>query len=76
MKKAVKSTKAKTAQTKPRTKSAAEVVAEEAFRRATVVRGDAAPLKNGKLPAGATFEVEGVDETGVPLIKRNRFSIS
>lgn len=56
-------------------KSPADVAAEEAFRRAAVVRGDAVRSKNGKLPPGATFEIESVDETGTPVIKRKRFSI-
>jgi hypothetical protein len=49
--------------------------AEEAFRRATVARGDAVRTADGKLPPGATFELEGIDEGGTPVIKRKRFSI-
>jgi hypothetical protein len=56
-------------------KSAAELAAEDAFRRAAVTRGDAVRPKDGKLPPGATFEIEGVDEAGTPVIKRKRFSI-
>ena len=56
-------------------KPAAVVAAEEAFRRAAVARGDAVRSKNGTLPPGATFEIERVDETGTPVIKRKRFSI-
>ena len=56
-------------------KSASNLAAEEAFRRAAVVRGDAVRTKDGKLPPGATFEIESVDEAGTPVIKRKRFSI-
>jgi hypothetical protein len=50
--------------------------AEEAFRRAAVERGEAVPKgKDGRLPPGATFELEGYDEKGTPIIKRKRFSI-
>lgn len=56
-------------------KSARETAAEEAFRRAAVVRGDAVRTQDGTLPAGATHELEGFDETGTPVIKRKRFSI-
>jgi hypothetical protein len=56
-------------------KTAAQRKAEDAFRRASVARGDAAPAVDGKLPPGATFEIEGRDEGGAPIIKRKRFSI-
>jgi hypothetical protein len=56
-------------------KRAIDETAEEAFRRAAVVRGDAVPSDNGELPPGATFELEGFDEKGTPVIKRKRFSI-
>jgi hypothetical protein len=58
-----------------RKKPAATAAAEEAFRRASVARGDAARTTNGKLPPGATLEIDGVDEAGTPIIKRRRFSI-
>jgi len=69
MKKARKPAKAKTS------KTGRDAAAEAAFRRASVARGDAAPSNNGKLPPGATFELEGYDKTGTPVIKRKRFSI-
>jgi hypothetical protein len=56
-------------------KPAATAAAEEAFRRASVIRGDAVRTKDGTLPPGATFEIERVDESGTPVIKRRRFSI-
>jgi hypothetical protein len=56
-------------------KSARERAAEAAFRRAAVARGDAVRASHGKLPAGATHELEGFDEAGTPIIKRRRFSI-
>jgi hypothetical protein len=56
-------------------KSVSDLAAEEAFRRAAVARGDAVRSKNGKLPPGATFEIERLDETGTPVIKRKRFSV-
>ena len=56
-------------------KPASQAAAEDAFRRAAVVRGDAVRSKDGKLPPGATFEIEGVDAAGAPMIKRKRFSI-
>lgn len=76
MKKARQPSKASAAAApKPPAKPAADTAAETAFRKATVVRGDAARSKNGKLPPGATFELEGFDESGTPVIKRRRFSI-
>ena len=69
-------TSVKTATPVKTKKTAAEVAAEESFRRATVVRGDAATPVKGKLPPGATFSIEGTDETGTPVIKRRRFSIT
>jgi hypothetical protein len=69
--------KTKPAKAKPAQagKPASHAAAEDAFRRAAVVRGDAVRCEDGKLPPGATHEMEGFDAAGTPVIKRKRFSI-
>ena len=40
-----------------------------------VARGQAArPNKDGSLPAGATHEIIGETETGLPILRRRRFA--
>jgi hypothetical protein len=47
----------------------------EAFVRGLVERGEAAkPDGSGKLPPGATHEIVGETETGLPIVVRRRFS--
>jgi hypothetical protein len=49
--------------------------AEEAFVRGLVERGQAAKAdENGNLPPGATHEIVGVSESGVPIVVRRRFA--
>ena len=52
----------------------AERRASEAFRRDLVTRGEAAEPVDGELPPGATHEIVGTDEKGVPQVRRRRFS--
>jgi hypothetical protein len=48
--------------------------AEEAFIRGLIERGEAAHADaEGKLPPGATHEIVGVSESGVPIVVRRRF---
>ena len=68
-------TRLKKRSSKRRTEPAVQAAAEAAFRRAAVARGDAVPAGAGTLPPGATFEIEGHDEKGTPILKRKRFSI-
>lgn len=45
------------------------------FTRGVIIRGEAAkPDEEGKLPPGATHEIVGEDEEGLPIIKRSRYS--
>ena len=45
------------------------------FTRGVLIRGEAAtPDEAGKLPPGATHEIVGEDEEGLPVIKRSRYS--
>ena len=47
----------------------------ESFVRGLVERGEAAkPDGSGKLPPGATHEIVGETETGLPIVVRRRFS--
>ncbi len=47
----------------------------EAFIRGLLERGEAArPDGNGKLPPGATHEIIGETETGLPVVIRRRFA--
>lgn len=50
-------------------------LAEEAFIRGLVERGEAAKAdENGNLPPGATHEIVGVSESGLPIVVRRRFA--
>jgi hypothetical protein len=47
----------------------------EAFVRGLLERGEAAKADgSGKLPPGATHEIVGETETGLPIVVRRRFS--
>ncbi len=47
----------------------------EAFVRGLVARGEAARLdSSGKLPPGATHEIIGETEKGLPVVIRRRFA--
>lgn len=46
------------------------------FVKGLVVRGEAAPVSSdGRLPDGATHQIVGYDDNGLPLVKRLRFSL-
>ena len=48
--------------------------AEEAFVRGLIERGEAAKAdEHGNLPPGATHEIVGVSESGLPIVVRRRF---
>ena len=48
--------------------------AEEAFIRGLIERGEAAKAdEHGNLPPGATHEIVGVSESGLPIVVRRRF---
>ncbi len=48
---------------------------DEAFVKGLVARGEAAKLAPGaSLPPGATHEIVGETTSGVPIIRRKRFS--
>ena len=48
--------------------------AEEAFIRGLIDRGEAAKAdEHGNLPPGATHEIIGVSESGLPIVIRRRF---
>ena len=48
--------------------------AEEAFVRGLIERGEAAKAdEHGNLPSGATHEIVGVSESGLPIVVRRRF---
>jgi len=48
--------------------------AEEAFIRGLIERGEAAKGdEHGNLPRGATHEIVGVSESGLPIVVRRRF---
>lgn len=67
--------RAKPARGKPR-KSATAKAAEE-FTRGMLARGEAAMVtKRGKLPPGATHEIVGETEGGLPKLRRRRFSLA
>ncbi len=45
------------------------------FVKGLVARGQAArPGKDGSLPPGATHEIVGETETGLPILRRRRFA--
>jgi hypothetical protein len=47
----------------------------QTFTRGVIIRGEAArPDEGGDLPAGATHEIVGEDEKGLPVIERRRYS--
>ena len=70
-----KTGRAKPAPGKPR-KSAAAKAAEE-FKRGVLARGEASKAtKRGKLPPGATHEIVGETEAGLPKLRRRRFSLA
>jgi hypothetical protein len=49
--------------------------AAQTFTRGVLIRGEAAkPDEGGDLPAGATHEIVGEDEEGLPVIERRRYS--
>ena len=50
--------------------------AAELFVKGVLVRGEAAKAVKGKLPPGATHEIIGKGEAGLPIIKRRRFSVA
>ena len=48
--------------------------AEEAFIRGLIERGEAAKAdEHGNLPPGATHEIIGISESGLPIVVRRRF---
>ena len=50
--------------------------AEEAFIRGLLERGEAAKAdENGNLPPGATHEIIGVSESGLPIVRRRRYKM-
>ena len=50
--------------------------AAELFVKGVLARGEAAKAVKGKLPPGATHEIIGKGEAGLPIIKRRRFSVA
>jgi len=69
------STASKPANAKPRKSAAAK--AAESFVRGVLVRGEAAkPSKQGKLPPGATHEIVAESGSGLPKLRRRRFSLA
>jgi hypothetical protein len=47
----------------------------QTFTRGVIIRGEAArPDEDGDLPSGATHEIVGEDEKGLPVIERRRYS--
>jgi len=49
--------------------------AEEAFIRGLIERGEAAKAdEHGNLPPGATHEIIGISESGLPIVVRRRFN--
>jgi hypothetical protein len=67
----------------PKAESSTPAVAEateskrdaENFTRGVIIRGEAAvPDEGGDLPPGATHEIVGEDEKGLPVIERRRYS--
>jgi hypothetical protein len=47
----------------------------QTFTRGVIIRGEAAkPDEGGDLPSGATHEIVGEDEKGLPVIERRRYS--
>lgn len=49
--------------------------ASSAFVKGLVARGQAAvPNKDGSLPPGATHEIVGKTETGLPIVRRRQFA--
>ena len=47
----------------------------QTFTRGVIIRGEAAkPDESGDLPSGATHEIVGEDEKGLPVIERRRYS--
>jgi hypothetical protein len=48
--------------------------AEEAFIRGLIERGEAAKAdEHGNLPPGATHEIVGTSDSGLPIVVRRRF---
>lgn len=73
------------AKSRPKAKPAEETQAAESnrdaerdaqnFTRGILIRGEAArPDESGNLPSGATHEIVGEDEEGLPVIERRRYS--
>lgn len=59
-----------------RRKTAADEKAED-FVRGLVARGEAAKAdRHGRLPPGATHEIVGETEDGLPKLRRRRFSVT
>jgi len=49
--------------------------ASVSFVKGLVARGQAvSPNKDGSLPPGATHEIVGETETGLPILRRRRFA--
>jgi hypothetical protein len=66
---------AKPARGKPGKSATAK--ATEEFTRGVLARGEAAKVtKRGKLPPGATHEIVGETEGGLPKLRRRRFSLA
>ncbi len=49
--------------------------AADYFVRSVLVRGEAAVATGGELPPGATHEIVKENKTGLPTIRRRRFSL-
>lgn len=47
---------------------------EKSFIRGLIDRGEAAKLKDGKLPPGVTHEIVKENDNDVPTLRRHRFS--
>jgi hypothetical protein len=64
---------------KPRKRDDELIVPKDAasmsFVKGLVARGQAVrPGKDGSLPSGATHEIVGETETGLPILRRRRFA--
>ncbi len=78
-KKAKSYKRARAATRAPASRTAVNQIAKPAadlFVKGVLVRGEAAKAVKGKLPPGATHEIIGKGETGLPIIKRRRFSVA
>ncbi len=63
----------------PASRTAVNQIAKPAadlFVKGVLVRGEAAKAVKGKLPPGATHEIIGKGDAGLPIIKRRRFSVA